>query len=391
MALNAAGGQAGRRPLRVLHVVRRFWPFVGGIERYVHDLAAAQVAAGRDVRVLTVDRDVGGVEPGRLPKSGSVDGVIVERMAGVGSKRTAIGLRPDRLARAVRWADVVHVHDLRFLFGTALVSARVAGSPVLFHTHGLIFATPVAARLKRLVMRTYYGPLLRLARARVLASSATDADALLALVPALRARTTVVPNAIQLDELLGLPSDPDPGRIVVTGRLVEEKGLRDLIPALQRIDGIAWRLVVAGTEDRSERKVIDGLLEAAGLRHRVTFHGAYTSDQLPELLGRAALAVFPSRAEGFGIALLEAMAAGTPLLARDLPAHRALLGDGLADRLLDSDDPAATARAIIGSLTMADDERASVSAALRDRARGHGIERLLLDIDSVYRELGVTA
>ena len=52
--------------MRVLHVARRFAPMRGGIERYVHDLAAAQTRAGHRVTVVTLDRDVIGDVGGRI-------------------------------------------------------------------------------------------------------------------------------------------------------------------------------------------------------------------------------------------------------------------------------------------------------------------------------------
>ena len=108
--------------------------------------------------VLTLDRDVGGIEPGRLPHAETIDGVSVRRMGGFGSKRSAIGVRPDLVVRAARWADVVHVHDLRFLFGTTILGALAARTPLIFHTHGLLFHTPRTARLKRLAMRRVLRP-----------------------------------------------------------------------------------------------------------------------------------------------------------------------------------------------------------------------------------------
>src|SRR4051812_45530366 len=46
------------RALRVLHVTKRFWPYVGGVERYVLDLSRCQVRSGKDVRIVTIDHDV---------------------------------------------------------------------------------------------------------------------------------------------------------------------------------------------------------------------------------------------------------------------------------------------------------------------------------------------
>ena len=53
--------------MRILHITRRYAPMRGGIERYVQSVAEGQAAIGHDVTVLTLDRDVIGDVPGRLP------------------------------------------------------------------------------------------------------------------------------------------------------------------------------------------------------------------------------------------------------------------------------------------------------------------------------------
>src|SRR5687768_5423027 len=71
------------RPLRILHVSKRFWPYIGGVERYVEDVAAAQAADGADVRVLTMDRDLVAHASGRLPARESYRGIAICRVPAI--------------------------------------------------------------------------------------------------------------------------------------------------------------------------------------------------------------------------------------------------------------------------------------------------------------------
>ncbi len=381
------------RPRRILHIARRYAPLVGGMERYVLDVATDQARSGADVRVVTLRTDILGVHPGELSADEQHDGVRIVRLPGTGNQRFGVCFRPDRLAREIRQVDVVHLHDLRFMTGFVCLAARLLGRPLVYHTHGLLWHTAFASGLKQRLMRSYYGPMLRLARANVVASSEHDRELLIADVPSLSPRTVTLPNAVDLVPYLAAERRPVPGRLLVIGRVADRKGIDRLIEGLaalrNRPDAPGWSLQIAGTEDAGERTRLDGIIERHGLRDVVRFLGGYTDAEHLTLLEEASLAIFPSRAEGFGLALLEAMAAGVPLLASDIPPHRALLGDALAERLVDFDSPAAVADAIAAALADPATSAATSDRSLRDAAAPYGIRRLTDDIGELYTRVGV--
>ncbi|MCJ7709830.1 MAG: glycosyltransferase family 4 protein, partial [Chloroflexi bacterium] len=301
--------------------------------------------------------------------------------------RFAATARPDRLVRAVAASDVVHLHDLRFMAGTVCAAAAATHRPLVFHTHGLLYHTPFATRLKHFLMRRYYGPWLRAARAWTVASSEPDRDLLLADVPELRGRTATFENALDLAPLSNIVRAPEPGLIVATGRVAHHKGIDDLLAALALIDDQPWRLEIAGTEDRAERHRLDGIVDRLGLGGRVTFGGEYTDAEHLDRLSRAAAAAFPSRAEGFGLALLEGLAAGVPVVARDQPAHRDVLGHDLEDRLVDFNDHEASAAALRNTLAMTASETGLLGDRERDRAQVFDLPRLVGEIYGLYEEI----
>ncbi len=113
-----------------------------------------------------------------------------------------------------------------------------------------------------------------------------------------------------------------------------------------------FRLQLVG--QGSLRAELEGLAAQLGLGESVRFLGA--GRDVPELLGRADLFVFSTtNQEGFGTVLLEAMAAGLPIVATDCPACRELLAGGRFGSLVPPQDPAALARAVLARLAARND------------------------------------
>lgn len=126
--------------------------------------------------------------------------------------------------------------------------------------------------------------------------------------------------------------DPRMPAVMFTGGLDRAhyfKGLSGLIRAMasKPLEGV--QLIVAGEGGLRERYVKEA--EEAGIAGRANFVGAVTDDELPCLLRRADVFAFPSvdRSEAFGIAALEALASGVPVVASDLPGVRTVVRDGV--------------------------------------------------------------
>lgn len=222
-------------------------------------------------------------------------------------------------------------------------------------------------------------PALRLAartafrRARiVLPVSRALERGILAAAPA--TRTAVVPNAV--DTSLFHPGAQQPGRIVSVGLFYEAKG-HDLL-----LD--AFREVTTSRPDVHLDLVGDGDLRpelerrAAGLP--VTFHGTVPKPTVAELVRQAQLCVLPSRFETSGVAGIEALASGTPLVGMPVGAIPELIGEG--DGVLAA--PGELASAILDGLSRSFD-REAIATRARERYGRDAVGRMLAEI---YRTIG---
>lgn len=209
-----------------------------------------------------------------------------------------------------------------------------------------IFALRLVAtiRRKRLVVtwhevwsrpywRQYLGPpgviawhIERLAMAmpdQIIAASPQTAEALRkALGP--RAAVITAPNGIDLDAVRTAYPDPETTDVVVVGRLMSHKRIDMLLEAvaLLHADGMPVTCRVIG--DGPERANLHALARSLGVAHAVDFrHDVREQKEVYSLLKAARVAVFPTAREGFGIAVLEALACGVPVVTTSAPANLA--------------------------------------------------------------------
>jgi glycosyltransferase involved in cell wall biosynthesis len=108
----------------------------------------------------------------------------------------------------------------------------------------------------------------------------------------------------------------EPLRLLCTGNLIPRKGQDLLLRALAELSRLPWRLRLVGRPvDRRYARRLGAMVRAAGLEGRVTFTGALAAEALAEEYRRAHIFAFPSRYEGYGISLAEALRAGLPFVA----------------------------------------------------------------------------
>jgi glycosyltransferase involved in cell wall biosynthesis len=175
---------------------------------------------------------------------------------------------------------------------------------------------------------------------------------------------------------------PRPGPLIgAVGRLEAQKGFDLLVRALPQLDGAT--LVLIG--DGSERRPLEKLAHELGVRERVVWIG--WSDEPRRYLGAFDVFAFPSRSEGFPLAVLEALLARSAVVATDVGSVAEAIRDGETGLLVPAEDPAALGGAI---------RRLLADKALRRRLGEHGrrlvLERFTADhmtrsFESLYGEL----
>jgi glycosyltransferase involved in cell wall biosynthesis len=197
-------------------------------------------------------------------------------------------------------------------------------------------------------------------------------------------KIAVIPNALALQDFAPSPvpmQQTRPFPIGFIGRLDPVKRLGDLLTAVEQLDGLV-HLHIFG--DGPQRPALVAQSQRPGLRGRVTFHGVIPYPQ--PALAQIGMLVLPSLHEGFGLVLIEAMAAGVPVVARNVPGVRDVVRDGQTGLLADPADPTALAAAISRLLSDRTLCQRLIESARRDVAQRFTWNRVLLMYLSILRQ-----
>ena len=309
--------------MRVLQAIQELQ--TGGAERVVVSLARAIGAAGHDVRIAAA--------PG--PLAAEVEGAVLplpllERRPW---RIPRAGLALERALRSWQPA-ILHCHNPGIAAAAALATLRGRRVPSLVTVHGVPEADYDRSAL-----------VLKVAGLEVVSCGPGVTAAL--EQRGVRVAETIVngvspppppADRAELERELGI--DPARPLIVTAGRLVEQKGHELAVRALAQMPDAF--LLVAG--EGPLRGHLTALAREAGVLDRVALPGARSD--VRQLLGAADVVVLPSRWEGLPLVALEALAAGTPVVATAVRGVVELLTDGLDALLVPAGDAAALGTAM---------------------------------------------
>ena len=307
------------------------------------------------------------------------DGAQVEKVA------IASGAWLDVAARlAAGRVALLHIHLASYASfwrkALFMLPAGLFGVPYVLHLHGGAFYEFYEAQPAP--MRAFIRQRLR-AAARVIALSAQQRDALTVIEPA--ARVDVVANPVDVPAWQA-SLEVDPPTVLFLGVLRERKGVLDLLNAWPRVlEAIpAAQLVLAGNGDLAD---IWRLIGELGIERSVRLEGWVEGDAKERLLRHAWVAALPSHVEALPMAVLEALAAGVPVVATPVGGIPSAVENQRQGMLVPVGDVEALARALTVVLGNAM-RRKAMGRAARERAIAEfSTEVVVPRIEAIWREL----
>jgi len=216
-----------------------------------------------------------------------------------------------------------------------LIVARLVSVPIVavqheFHGRESIeMYGPMTGRIQLVVQR-----LLRVFNYSVLVVPSAHVKKALEEYGTATDRIEVVSNGIEYEKHRASDVERQPSRLITVGRLCTRKGQRDLLEAFTKLHEEApeTKLDIVGAGP--QRDALEAQARERGLQDVVRFYGFVGEQEKIRLMNQADLFVFASRQEGFGLAVLEAMAAGLPVIARQLPVYKEFFENGVHGKLI---------------------------------------------------------
>jgi glycosyltransferase involved in cell wall biosynthesis len=349
---------------------------IGGGEKHLADLANGLAGRGHDIYAAVIPSSPLLTELSAVPKQNIVE------LPMRNSLNVASGLKVVRFARQHE-IEIVHAHIARD-YPLAAFIARRAGARLVLTRHVLFTLN----RIHRLTLRR---------TARIIGVSQAVVEALRTQGIFDQAKIVLIHNGIDVDRFA--KGREGPGRqqqntnkklrVGMVGHLAPIKGQEDFIRAAalvcdRRAD---VEFIIAG-EDKSRhgeyRRCIEDLINSLSLNQQVRLIGWV--EDISELLSTLDLFVSASRSEPFGLSIVEAMAAGVPVVSTMSEGAQEIIEDNRTGRLTPIGDVEALASTIEGLLS-APDERVRLSnnaqSAVRER---FSLAGMLSATEQVYRE-----
>lgn len=330
--------------MKIVHVVRQFWPSSGGLEEFVRRLALEQIAKGDDVRIVTLDElfTRRGV---KLPEREMREGIDIERIPFRGSSRYPLA---PRVLRYIRDADIVHVHAIDFFFDFLALTLGLRGRPLVATTHGGFFHTSKNSLLKQIWFNTVTRLSARFYSA-IVACSESDYQMFADISPA---NLRLVENGVDIGKFANLASAEPAKAMITIGRLSDNKRidrLLDMMSALAAEDS-EWRLRIVGTESDWSGERLRQEVSARRLDAQVECCLGLDDAGVAQVIRQSSIFVSASEHEGFGIALVEALSAGLLPVVHSNAAYSSFAVKYGAVRVVDFEDPQLSAAAVRDAL-----------------------------------------
>jgi phosphatidylinositol alpha-mannosyltransferase len=371
--------------MRIALVSPYSWTYQGGVNRHVEALAEQFLARGDHVRVLApwdppdaVSRRLHGSTPDARQAPDYL--VPLGRTFGFGANGAVSNIVPFpdglvRMRRELRSGDydVVHVHeppaplvswDANTFRGAPVVGTFHAYAPRALPNH---IATALGARR-----------LFNQLSARIAVSRAAEWTARRWF----GGEYTIVPNGVDIASAPHGPKQPaDHLRLLFVGRAEERKGLPVLLAAFEAlVEHVPTRLTVVGADPEEVRR----FLADPGLEDRIDVLGKVSHGVLWKALAEADVLCAPSLSgESFGMVLIEAMAAGTPVVASAIAGYSDVVSDGVDAVLVPPADPQALAEEL-QALWHEPRRRLAMGEAGRLNAQRYAWPRVAAEVSEVY-------
>lgn len=361
--------------MKILHVVQHFYPCSGGVEVYLKDLCEELIKAGHTSDVACFNTCV--YDPTPLVSKETVDGITIFRFPYINLRYYKMA---PQVVKLVKNYDLIHIHTIGFFSDLLVLTKPFHRKPLILTTHGAMFHTKEFTLPKQLY---FYGwdRLIMKGINRTIAVSQNDYD----LFSRITSAITLIPNGLHLKRYLGIRRNPTKNTFLTIGRIAKNKRLPLLIDLMAelKVHQPSVKLTIVGDDWMNVRKDLEAYAAQRGVAKNVHFAGRVSEKEKDRLLSETEFFISASEYEGFGISVLEAMAAGVPVIAHPIDSFRHFIAHEKSGFLIPLTDPRRAAQEI---RALRRSSLPSISRHAREATHAYSWDTILPQIIKTYRK-----
>lgn len=311
--------------MKILHIVRQFYPMIGGLENFVLSLAMEQVKSGNEVSVVTLNRNF--IDGTKLPDSETYGQINIYRIPFFGSKRYPLAFSS---MRYIKDQDIIHIHGVDFFFDYFAWTKFLHRKKIILHTHGGYFHTKKFFLIKKIFFQTATRISVKACN-RIIAISDNDFK----LFNKISNNIDLIENGVNIEKYQR-PKKIDKGVLIYVGRIDVHKRIDRLIETVVKLNktGLDATLKIIGPDWKGLQKGLLGRVPV-DFKKKVVFLGPVDDETLQEEFSKAHLFVSASEYEGFGISAVEALASGTLTILNNIDSFNSFLKNNSFGSIVD--------------------------------------------------------
>jgi len=313
--------------LKILHVGNHTRPCVGGVEEVIWSLAHEQAEQGHAVEIMVFDTCTRGEE--KLPAREKIDRVIMHRVPASGY--SFYPTPPEQmLIEKAREMDIIHVHGVGAWLDTLARNTEKFPAKIILTTHGGFFHTQ-QRKLLKWVYAHFILPRSWSKLGGVTFVSSSDEEKF-SFMKNENVPSEIIPNGISEEYFSLSLQKKDANLFLFVGRLSKNKRVDNLIRAFavfaRTPSAASAELHIIGKDWEGIQAELQHVASQEGIASRVFFHGEVSNEEKMKWVQRSGYLVSASEYEGFGIGIIEGMAAGCIPLLNNIPPFQEFSSDG---------------------------------------------------------------
>ncbi len=312
--------------MKILHISHHFWPCIGGTEKYIMDLCLEQKKKKNTVEVVCLNKCSGSKK--KLKGTETIKGIKINRIPFWDLRLYKVALK---VTEFIEGFDLIHVHGIGFFSDFILAKKNQHKKPIVISTHGGIYHTNKKSLIKKFYSDVWLNHHLKKADA-IIADSENDFDQF----KKISKKVVLVQNAVDTKKFV-YKGKKDFNKLIFVGRISKNKRI-DLL--INRFAEVAEKfpdkkLEIIGEDFDGIVKELKTKVKEKKMEKKVFFRGKISEKKLIKKVKKAGFHLSASEYEGFGMAIIESIAAGTIPIVNNIKAFRELVKEDKTGYLID--------------------------------------------------------